>query len=133
MKTPIGIKILSILGYISGFIELIFGLLLFSGIKNVLNNTVSFTSLISGFITLFGVILLIFGLISIILATGLWKGKNWARIVTLIFTILSIIGILSSILQGKFSNLISLTIEILIVYYLLFNKDVKTFFKSKKI
>jgi|SRR3989344_5716486 len=133
MKTPIGIKILSILFYISGFVELIFGLLLFSGIKNVLNNTVSFTSLISGFITLFGVILLIFGLISIILATGLWKGKNWARIVTLIFTILSIIGILSSILQGKFSNLISLTIEILIVYYLLFNKDVKTFFKSKKI
>ena len=133
MKTPIGIKILSILFYISGFVELIFGLLLFSGIKNVLNNTVSFTSLISGFITLFGVILLIFGLIIIILATGLWKGKNWARIVTLIFTILSIIGILSSILQGKFSNLISLTIEILIVYYLLFNKDVKTFFKSKKI
>lgn len=68
-----------------------------------------------------GTVLVIFGLLSIFLAWGLWTGKSWARMVALVFAILSIILSLVSF------HIIGVVIEVIIVYYLT-RPNVKKFF-----
>ena len=68
-----------------------------------------------------GAVLIIIGLVSLLLAWGLWTGKGWARMTALVFAILSIIASLIS------RHLIIIVIDIIIIYYLT-RPNVKQFF-----
>jgi hypothetical protein len=59
-----------------------------------------------------GTVLIIIGLVSLVLAWGLWSGKGWARMAALVFAILGIIVNLISF------HIIGVAIEAIIVYYL---------------
>jgi uncharacterized membrane protein (DUF2068 family) len=68
------------------------------------------TSLLMGI----GLVLLIIAVLGFIMTWGLWSGKSWARTITMILAVISIItGVFS--LPG---SLISILIEIVILYYL---------------
>jgi hypothetical protein len=69
------------------------------------------------------IFLLILGLISFLLAYGLWTGKGWAWTLTFIF---SIIGMLLGLVSLPFGIIIIL-IDVLILYYLT-RPHVKAFF-----
>jgi hypothetical protein len=71
-----------------------------------------------------GTALIIIGLVSLVVAWGLWTGKRWARMCALIFAILSIILSLISF------HIIGLVIDVIIVYYLT-RPNVKQFFTKK--
>jgi uncharacterized membrane protein YidH (DUF202 family) len=71
-----------------------------------------------------GTVLIIIGLVSLVLAWGLWTGKRWARMCALIFAILSIIMSLIAF------HIIGLVIDVIIVYYLT-RPNVKQFFTKK--
>jgi len=68
----------------------------------------------TAFLTGIGLVLLILAVSGFIMTWGLWSGKSWARTITMILAVISIVtGIFS--LPG---SLISILINIVILYYL---------------
>jgi uncharacterized membrane protein (DUF2068 family) len=61
-----------------------------------------------------GLVLLILAVLGFIMTWGLWSGKSWARTLTMI---LAIIGIVTGIFSLP-GNLVSILIDIVILYYL---------------
>jgi len=103
---PLGVTIIAILMIIVGILSIAGGAILF---------------LLGGFV------LVAVGIASIVVAYGLWKGKRWAWIITLI---LSVIGLISGIIYlalGKFQEIGHVIINGVIIYYL-YRPNVKAFF-----
>jgi uncharacterized membrane protein (DUF2068 family) len=92
--------------------------------------TLVLAEILGGLATLAGVIFLVFAAINFFIARGLWKGQEWSRILILIFC--WIFGVLSilSIFTGGFAAIILVAIYGLIIWYLQFKKEVKTYFSS---
>ena len=120
---PTGVAILAILEAIAGVYYLVTGygeFIATSIIRTLARSGIpsDIIPLISRFV---GAVLIIFGLVSLLLAWGLWTGKGWARMTALVFAILSIIVSLISF------HLIGLVIDVIIIYYLT-RPNVKQFF-----
>ncbi len=76
--------------------------------------SVPILAITTAFLTGIGVVLLILAVLGFIMTWGLWSGKSWARTITMILNVISIVtGIFS--LPG---NLISILISIALIYYL---------------
>ena len=120
---PTGVAILAILEAIVGVYYLVtgFGEFFASAIIGSLARSGISSDLIPMIPRALGTVLLIFGLVSLLLAWGLWTGKGWARTVALVFAILGIILSLISF------HIIGLVIDAIIVYYLT-RPNVKKFF-----
>jgi len=84
-----------------------------------------------GFLALIGVILIVVALLDFVLAWGLWTGKGWAWILTLIFAVLGIVFSLVSMIRGGLVAILILALDIIIVFYL-FTPRVKAFFGETK-
>lgn len=120
---PLGITILAILEALVAIVFMIagFGALAVGGLMGVVGLG-GLASLLSYGV---GGVLIVIGVLSLIVAWGLWSGLRWAWYVSLALAVLSIlIGIL--LLPG---SLLWLTIEAVIVYYLT-RPHVKAFFRS---
>lgn len=145
---PLGLKILVILDYIGSALAILGGIvfILFSFfadsifqsqevIQELANKGISAEEMqvaISNLPTLmitFGILFLIVGIINIFIARGLWKGKNWARIITLIFSSLGIVMGLLNLFMGNFISLVGLIINGIVAWYLGFNKNIKNYFE----
>ena len=120
---PTGVAILAILEAISGVYYLVTGFAEFtSAIIRSLTLSDNTMHLIH---SVLGIMLIIVGLLSILLAWGLWTGKGRARMIALVFAILAIIlGLIPPF------HIIGLVIEAIIVYYLT-RPNVKQFFTKK--
>lgn len=79
----------------------------------------------------FGIIVIILGIISFIVAYGLLKGVGWAWSLTVILSIASIVLNAISIASGNFGGIISIIISVIILYYL-YRPHVKSFFGKGK-
>lgn len=152
---PIGVTIIAILAIISGILLLISGLALmgsgalisFTATTAVSNNSNDFQSVgpfIGMILLVTGIALLIIGIGYLVVSYGLLKGKGWAWKVTIVLTILSIAvqvisGITNSILTVSITNdgsavaaglmgqIIGISINLVILYYL-YRPHVKAFF-----
>jgi len=113
---PTGVTILAILNALSALASIFGGLLIITA--------TSVTGIFAGLGAAVGGVVLIIGLIQLVIAWGLWTGKGWAWILGLIFGILGILSGLVSIMSG---GILTLVINLIIVYYL-FQPRVKTFF-----
>ena len=140
-KRPVGVTIIGILVLIGGII------LLFAGIGlvalaplisqvNIENSNTSNSSIsvningtnvtlpnnalfvLGGFMGVVGGMLIVIGIASFVVAWGLFTGKGWAWIVTIIITIISIILNIILIIFGTFESIIGLIINGIIIYYL---------------
>ena len=122
---PTGVAILAILEAIVGIYYLItgFGEFLSASIISTIASGIP-SDILPLIASAIGTLLILFGLVSLFLAWGLWTGKGWARMVALVFAILSIILSLISF------HIIGLVIDIIIVYYLT-RPNVKQFFAKK--
>lgn len=146
-KIPTGVKIIAVFYYIGAVLSIIFGILLLV-IGGFLRNAIPILGTLGFF---GGIILIVLGIFGIFIGRGLWKGKNWARVVATIvatlvtlLTIVSFVQILTAyfgeayIVGGIISNfiklLINLAINLAIASYLAFNSKVKTsFLYSEKV
>jgi hypothetical protein len=133
-KRPTGVTIIAILNIIGGIIMLVGGIgaaavgaLLpslpisegdLSGVPPML--------LGAGAIAV-GVILIIIGILSFVVAYGLLKGMGWAWTLTLVLSIISIVLNAISLATGNVGGIISIIISAIIVYYL-YRPHVKAFF-----
>lgn len=82
----------------------------------------------SGIFTSFKIFMILFSIISFILAYFLLKKNNWARIAIIGISILMIIGGIISIIEGSYLSIANLLFNLLIVLYLIMNKKVKESF-----
>jgi len=128
-----GITVLSILGYIGAVATLLAGIILLLGSAYLGNLLAAIPAAAGigaaiatlgtiGFIVL-GIIFIGLSILDYFIAKGLWDGKNWARIIMLIFAALSVLGSLWPF------NIVSLVIDGLIVWYLGFYKPAVKYFK----
>ena len=134
MNRPQSVTVLAILQLISGIFSLLDGLfiLLFAGVLGGLG-AVGFGAkvgtVIGGFIAIFAGIAIIIGIISLVLAWGLFQLKAWAWTGTLIIHVIAILAQIAKLLgtAGAGVNFLSLGFAIASIYYLL-QPDVKKAF-----
>ena len=131
-KVPTIVKIISVLYYISAGFGILFAIFLFIGTA-FLGTLFPFLTAISawgyGLVIFAAILVLVFTVLSFLVARGLWKLKNWARIVAIVFAGLGILGVLGSFATGfDISSLIQLAIHGAIGGYLLFSKEAKKAF-----
>ena len=135
MNRPQSVTVLAILQLISGIFSLLDGLfiLLFAGIFGGLGAAVGGArvgTVIGGFIAIFATIALIIGIISLVLAWGLFQLKNWAWTGTLIVHIIATLAQLVKMFGsgGTAVNFLTLGFAVASIYYLL-RPDVKQAFR----
>jgi len=99
MERPLGVTILAILHFIGVFFAICAGLLMILGMgffAAALARAANIGSGGAGIIAGLGVVLAIFAFIgaaiSGLIGWGLWNLKNWARIVSLVFAVLGMLG-----------------------------------------
>jgi lysylphosphatidylglycerol synthetase-like protein (DUF2156 family) len=143
---PIAITIISLL-YILGGVALILFAIFGGSIVNAIagqpstalpatgsNSTVSgriqsqLQSQLQGIVVVVQTVAIIAGLVNVVVGYGLWKGKKWAWWIALILGVIGLIYVLYSLLlQLSATGLISVIIDLIIIYALL-RKDSKAFF-----
>jgi len=139
IKIHLGVKIIAILLFINATFTAVFGLVLIGGevfgadwtMQDILMKFFSMTkeelqSILKILSSLFiaGVLFLIFGIIDFLIGYGLWKGRQWARIVTIV-----LMGflLLSSIISF---DALSIILSVVIGGYLLFGPGVGKSFRN---
>jgi hypothetical protein len=137
MSRPTGVTIIAILNIIGGII------MLFGGIALVAAGSIlpslQMTDELSGVpdwligtgAIAMGIIVIILGIVSFIVAYGLLKGAGWAWSLTVVLSIVSIVLNAISIATGNFGGIISIIISAIILYYL-YRPHVKSFFGKGK-
>ena len=80
-----------------------------------------------------GVAVFALGILGMFIAYGLWKGKNWARILAIIFMFLGVISNIVAMTQGSYiSPAIGIIVDLAIISYLMFSSSVKAAFTAPK-
>ena len=140
-KRPLGVTILAILEILGGILELILALGFFAiaalinvpDIRQRIGTSVPDWVVNNApvFFGALGVFFLIMAIVSLLLAWAFLKGKNWARLLAIIFLVLSIIGNLIGVLGGVslITVAISILLPLIIVWYL-FRPNVKQWFTA---
>ena len=131
-NVPTGVKIISVLYYISAVLGIIFGLLFFVGagaIGSIASQIPIIEALGSGLFIVGGIIMLVLGILGFFIGRGLWKGRNWARIVAIIFSVMGVLMAIFLMIQGSiFNGIFNLIVSGFIGGYLLFSPSVKEAF-----
>lgn len=137
-KRPIGVTIIAILIIISGIGALVAAMYL---VINFTFHSIGYPSEIIRLLISFGYILTAFAIMNFLVARGLLKGKEWARIMTIILVIVSlilgIIGIALLVVEDDIAEIsavdvASFIIAGVIIWYL-FRTNVKAYFGRVKI
>lgn len=150
MERPMGITILAILNFLGGLLAAGGAALMFVGgayLGTMLAGAAAesgeaaagagLMGMVAGFSAIIGGVLLVFAFLYFALGYGLWTLKNWARIITIVFTGLSaalgLLGLLGSLMTGEIAsivvNLVFLAIYGWVLWYL-FQEHVKDAFAS---
>jgi len=129
---PIGVKIISVLYYISAFALGLLGILAIALPQFVPLPIPGVTSQIV--LGVFGLVIIGLGVLSFFIARGLWKGKQWAYVIVILFSVLGVINDIVSFFLDGYSNIVlaGLLFNGVIACYLIFDKDVKRAFVGKK-
>ncbi len=116
---PVGVTVLVILQALLGVLALLGGLaLFFTGL--VLPEIFPYRRFFGPASIISGLALIILALIDFVLAFGLWSGKRWAWVTTLIFAVLSIASaVFMLFIRPRVSELVSLILDLVVLYYLM--------------
>ena len=127
---PLGVSILSVLAYIGAVVTLIGGIAMIAGstvvstlIEKLVPEYASWSAAGTALLIFLGIVFILLAVLDYFIGRGLWDGKEWARILVLIFLVLGILGSLSPF------EIVSIIIDALLIWYLGFNKDVRNYFK----
>jgi hypothetical protein len=137
-QVPVLVKVIAVFGWIGSAIMILMGLAflvigifsLNSGVDSIAGNEGlgGIFAFLGAFALIGGIFMLAFGIFYIFVARGLWKGKNWARIVQIIVACLGIIYSIWGVINQQYSLIVSLIINGLIAGYFIFSKKVKEAF-----
>ena len=102
-----------------------------SNANNILTSNATLFVLLGWLIALVGCVLSVVGCASFIVAWGILKGKLWARFITTMITIISIVFNAISASMGNILGIVGIILNGITIYYLN-RKEVKFYFKSMK-
>ncbi len=125
-----GVTILAVLEILEGLIGVLagIGLMALGALAGSMIGGLSILGDIVGALAgVIGAVLLVFGLISFLLAYGLLKGLGWAWTVSLVFAMLGLIFGILQMLGSPGSGVLQVVISAIIIYYL-YRPNVKSFF-----
>lgn len=123
---PMGVSILAVLSGIEGVISLIIGIFIavFSPVivklaEEKMSEIPANKEFMMAFFSVVSLIFIIVGLVSLLVAYGLWKGKKWAWFLFLAMLILGAIFSTLSLLAGVnvLRDLAAVAVTVLILYY----------------
>jgi hypothetical protein len=115
---PTGVTILAVLEALGGLVWLLAGagMMMLGALMPLTGVEVPmFLGAIAGFM---GVVFLVFGIIAFVLAYGLFTGKGWAWLWSLIFAVLGIVLALVEAMGSLGSAVLPIIIDLIIIYYL---------------
>jgi hypothetical protein len=115
---PLGVTIIGILWILYGLV-LIFG--------GIIGGAVLSVAGLGALGALIGIVLLIVGIIYLVLGIGSFKAWPWVWIVGVVFTIISVLINLVTLVSGGISAIIGIIIDAIILWYL-FQPQVKAYF-----
>ena len=131
MDRPIGVTILAILEFIGAGFLILVGLLLLVGMSMLGamgggGEGASMMGILGALGAAAGVVVIILALIPLAIGIGLWKLRNWARILVIIFAGLGALGNAARVIWGLGSGdmlntvagIIGLGIQALILWYM---------------
>lgn len=143
MDRPTGVTVLAVLNFLGAALYILLGVLFMVGMgalgavlgQSGQEGSGAAMGLLMGLGAVAGVVLIFFGLIALAIGIGLWKLKNWARIITIVLSALGGLACLAGLLGGVMAaeiisiivNVIFLGIYGLIIWYL-FQAHVKQAF-----
>ncbi len=119
---PFGITVIVILEVLSGILGLGGGLLVLS-----VSSMIRFRVMLEIVLFALSVLFIAISGIQLFLSYGLWNGRSWAWIWTLIFAIVGVMLTLIGLVGGHFWNVVRLIGDALVIYYLN-TPQVRTFF-----
>jgi|SRR3989344_3475932 len=128
---PKGVRVISVLYFLGSILALGFGALAIFGASFF--TQVLGTGFFGKFFAIGGIIFIALGILGIAVGIGLWRYKNWARLLAILLSVVGIIMTILSMLKGNISgNIFSLVISSIISGYLFFSPKVKTVFEPQK-
>jgi len=131
ISRPLGITLLAMLHVLQAVILFFGGIALIALGAFIRRGLFGIPRFLHGAVSLIGVVVVVVGLLYLGLAWGLWTGKGWAWILSLLLAVLGIVLSAVSLARGAFGPLIVLVLDVIIVYYL-FRPNVRTFFGEYK-
>jgi hypothetical protein len=130
------VTVLTILQILGGIVDIVLGILLAIAYAIVSALSAFFGAglfaLIPGLLLALAIIFIGFGLFSFVLAYGLWTGRGWAWILSIVFAIIGLILAASNVILSGFtieslSNIVPIVLYALILVYLSLS-NVRSFF-----
>ncbi len=128
------VKIIAIMGFIGAALGLIGGLMMLFGGTFITSLMPTFdqslesiggAAVLTAVFVISGILAIALSIFAFIVALNLWKHKNWARIVEIVFAVLGIVSGITTFPWG----IVNLIINGGILYLLAFNKNVIKLFK----
>ena len=126
---PTGVTILAVLEAIGGLVWLLagVGMMMVGALMPLFGvGLPMFLGAIAGLVS---VVFLIFSIIAFVLAYGLFTGKGWAWLWSLVFAVIGIILALFEAMSSLGSGILPMIIYLVIIYYLT-RPHVKDFFRK---
>ena len=116
---PFSIKLLTVLEIILGILELL-GALAVAVASFVLPEMFPRVRLLAPRSMFSGLVLFVFAFVEFILAYGVWKGKGWAWIGSLIFAVIGVVfSAFTLFMRPRLGEVIALVLNLVIMYYLM--------------
>ncbi len=134
-NVPVGVQVISIWYYVSAAIALVLSILLFTGSAYIgtLFSNIPILSILgavgAGLLIFAGIVSLLAAVFCFFIGRGLWKTKNWARILVIVFSCLGIFSGLFGLSKPSVMGIVMLLINLAIGGYLIFSKEAKGAFK----
>ncbi len=117
-ERPLGVTIISVLGYIGAILMALVGIAMIGFGGGIAGSLGVIGAMFGGIGIVAGVMLLAMSVIAYVVSRGLWNLKKWAWTVTMILEGLSLLGSLMSM------NIVGIIIPAIIVYYLYTKKEI---------
>lgn len=128
---PFGVTLLAALQILLGILELLGGAAL-AVVTFVLPEMFPHVRFFASRSMFSGLGLVAFALVDFILAYGLWKGKGWAWVGSLIFAVIGLVfSALSLFMRPRLGEGVSLILDLVILYYLMQPRVQSYFGKGK--
>jgi len=129
------VKIIAILGIIWAILAIIGGIFMLVGggflgtMLPFLGTGILGGAVVGALLVVTGVVVIVIGLLELFVAIGLWKHKNWARIVAVVLAMLGILGGIGSLIASPGMGIVNIVLNGAIFYLLALNKDIRKLFK----
>lgn len=121
---PIGVTIIAVLQFIAGAFGVFAGLVLIMGGSTM---GLLLGAGLGGILVLAAMFVFAFAALVAFSGWGLLRGRNWAWILTVVFTALGALGNVLAILQGDLGSIVGIALGALVLWYF-FTPDVRAWF-----